>query len=230
LEHIPPFGSLVESVGLAAEEQREEQENMLRRFKASPVSGILKRTMEQRKQPEIILVPDESGSELGSASPKVSSEDSDSEMQLPDPEESNVVITGNGVEAEYDGPMWTVPSFPFRDHLVREPFQFPGWVSPANWHMFEFEGKLPLSWDELKDYQMEHNEQAYMAVERKRYEECSVAPEPSNDVIVGSVLVIWTENVTTTFRVASGICGFEYAATPQGDSISLCGDGISGIP
>jgi hypothetical protein len=50
-----------------------------------------------------ILVPDESGP----ASARVSSEDSDSEMHSPDPDESNVAITGNGAEIEHDGPMWT---------------------------------------------------------------------------------------------------------------------------
>jgi hypothetical protein len=54
---------------------------MRKRFHPSPVSAILKRAMKQPPQPEIILVPDESGS----VSPRVSSEDSDSEAQLPDP-------------------------------------------------------------------------------------------------------------------------------------------------
>jgi hypothetical protein len=144
-DHLPPLGYVVESVVFAAEAQREEQESMLRHFKPSPVSGLLKRTMEQPPQPEITLVP----SGPGLDSPRVSSEDSESERQLPDPEESNVVITGNGVEAEYDGPMWTVPSFPFRDHLVREPapMSFPESVPPADQHMLGIEGKQPLSWE-----------------------------------------------------------------------------------
>jgi hypothetical protein len=39
LEHLPLFGLVVESLGLAGEEQREEQENMLNRFRPSPMSG-----------------------------------------------------------------------------------------------------------------------------------------------------------------------------------------------
>jgi hypothetical protein len=99
LEHLSPFGFVGESISLAAGEQREEQETMFKRFKHSPVSAILEGDVEQPQQPEIILVPDESGS--GSPSPRVSSQDSGSDMQLPDPDESSLVITGNGVEAEY---------------------------------------------------------------------------------------------------------------------------------
>jgi hypothetical protein len=98
-DHLPPSAYVVGSVGLAAKEQMEEQENMLKRFKPSPVSGILKRAIEQPAQSEIILVPSDSGS----ISPKVSSKDSDSEMQLPDSDESSVVFTGNGAEVVYDG-------------------------------------------------------------------------------------------------------------------------------
>jgi hypothetical protein len=39
-------------------------------------------------------------------------------------------------------------------------------------------------------------------VEQKRHEECSVAPSPDNDVIVGSVLIIWTDHVITMMKIA----------------------------
>jgi hypothetical protein len=55
------------------------------------------------EQTEIVLVTDESGS----AFPKVSSKDSDSEIQLRDLEETNVVITGGGVEAVHDTSVWS---------------------------------------------------------------------------------------------------------------------------
>jgi ribonuclease HI len=93
-EQRPPNRYIAKSVGLSADEEHEGQEEMLRRFKPWPVSGILKRTMEQPPPPEIVLVPSDSGS----ASPKVSSKDSNINAQLPDPDESRVFILGNGVE------------------------------------------------------------------------------------------------------------------------------------
>jgi hypothetical protein len=67
---LPPFGMVVESIGLAAEAQRTEQEEMIRRFKPSPVSAILRRAMEQPPQPEITLFPDESSSSSAIPSPR----------------------------------------------------------------------------------------------------------------------------------------------------------------
>jgi hypothetical protein len=205
LEHLPSFGLVVESIGVAAEEQWEEQENMLKRFGPSPISAVPKRAMEQLQQPEIILVPDESGS----ASPRVSSEDSDSEMQLPDPDESNVVITGNGVEIEYDGPMWTVPRFPFRDFGPRQPEPTSDWVTPAEQHMFGIELKFPVTWEKFKENLTTNGEHTFTVIEQKRYDECSVAPGRGNDVIVGSVLVISTDTMITTLKAACSGEGHE---------------------
>jgi hypothetical protein len=62
---------VVETIGLAAEAQHAKQEEMVRRFKPSPVSGILRRAMAQLRQPEIILVPDQSSSSSAIPSPRV---------------------------------------------------------------------------------------------------------------------------------------------------------------
>jgi hypothetical protein len=82
------------------EAQRGEQKEMIRRCKPSPVSGMLRRALEQPPQPEIIFVPDKSSSSSAIPYPRVSSVESDREIQLPDPEESNLVITGNGFVAQ----------------------------------------------------------------------------------------------------------------------------------
>jgi hypothetical protein len=123
---------------------------MLRRFKSSPVSAILKRAMEQPPQPEIVLVPDEWGSE--SASPKVSSAVSDSETQLPDPEESNVVVTGNGVEGVYGTVAWAESTRPI--HVDNRPIasQYPEWATPADRHMFGTDGREAMSWPLFQEY------------------------------------------------------------------------------
>jgi hypothetical protein len=57
---LPPNGIPAISVGLAVEAQREEHEEKLCRFQPSAVSAILKRAMEQRPQPEIVLVSSDS--------------------------------------------------------------------------------------------------------------------------------------------------------------------------
>jgi hypothetical protein len=97
---MPRFGMVVKSIGLAAEAQRAEQEEMIRRHKRSPVSWILRRATEQPPQPEIIFFPDKSSSNSAIPSPRVSSDESDGEIQPPDPEKSNVVITGSGFVAQ----------------------------------------------------------------------------------------------------------------------------------
>jgi hypothetical protein len=93
--------------------------------------------MEQPTQQEIILVRSDSGS----ASPKVSSEYSDSEIQLPDPEESNVVITGGDVSLAYDGPTWQ-PGRPIVFSNVDPTFQ--DWATPADQHIFGIDEKRAM--------------------------------------------------------------------------------------
>jgi hypothetical protein len=71
-EQFPDTGFTAKSVVLAAEEQYDVQENLLSRFSPSPVPGILKRTMEQPAEPEIVLIQSESSASSVS-SPRVSS-------------------------------------------------------------------------------------------------------------------------------------------------------------
>jgi hypothetical protein len=195
----------VESVGLAAEEQREEQVNLLKRFQPSPVSAIHRRAMEQPPQPEIILVTDESGS----TSHRVSSEDSDSEAQLPDPEESRVIISGNGFEIVEDEETILSDNQPFRDHLGRsEPIlsdnrPIPDWKTRADQHMLGIEGKRPVPWEQFTEIIRTEGGPKYTAIEQKRHEERSVAPGPGNDVMVAEILAIWTDTLVVTLKMAS---------------------------
>jgi hypothetical protein len=39
-----------------------------------------------------------------------------------------------------------------------------------------------------------------MAIEQKRYEECSVAPGPRNDVMVGEILGVWTDSLIAVLK------------------------------
>jgi hypothetical protein len=50
-----------------------------------------------------------------------------------------------------DAPSWTVPSFPFRDHIVRQPGLFPETATEADKHMFGIEGERQVSWEQFKD-------------------------------------------------------------------------------
>jgi hypothetical protein len=79
-------------------------------------------------------------------------EDSDSGVHVPDTEDSGVVqaVSGNGFEIEYDSPTWTVPSFSFQEHLVRQPEHFPDWVSEVDRHMFGIERKHPVERERFK--------------------------------------------------------------------------------
>jgi hypothetical protein len=57
---LPTAGVPAISAVPLVKEQREEQEEMLRRFAPSPVSAILRRAMQQPSQPEIVLVSSDS--------------------------------------------------------------------------------------------------------------------------------------------------------------------------
>jgi hypothetical protein len=167
----------VVSADLAAKEKREQQAEMIRRFQPSPVSAILMRGMEQLPQPEIVMVKSESDA----PSPDISSEDPDSDIPVPE--------------------IVTVPSFLFRDHIVRRPEPFPEWATKVDTHMFGIEGKRAISWEQFKDLIADSGEMSYGAVEQKRYEKCTVPPCPDNAVIVASVLAIWRDSLIPTLKV-----------------------------
>jgi hypothetical protein len=66
--------------------------------------------------------------------------------------------------------------------------------------MFGIDGKRALPWEGFKEYFRLNDEFGHTAIEQKRYEECETAPGPNNEVIVASVLVIWSDNVITTWK------------------------------
>jgi hypothetical protein len=86
--------------------------------------------------------------------------------------------------------------------------------------MFGIDGKYPVPWERFQENLTTNGGRTFMAIEQNRYEECSVAPGPSNDVIIGSVLVNWTDITFTTLKTASN------GDWPQ----AYAGWNISGLP
>jgi hypothetical protein len=94
-------------------------------------------------------------------------------------------------------------------------------VSPTGGYQTELKepfGDLPreclfIHLEEFKENLRTNGEHMFTAIEQKRYEECSVAPWPSNDVIIGSVLAIWTDTVNTTLKSPEN--GYLACTTPQ---------------
>jgi hypothetical protein len=100
-EHLPRGGTHVASAGLAAEELRKQQEELLQRFSQEPV----------------LVVSDNSVR----ASPHASPEESDGDAAIPDPDDGGVAhaISGDGLRIiDDDPPTWTVPQFPFYEHVT----------------------------------------------------------------------------------------------------------------
>jgi hypothetical protein len=64
------------------------------------------------------------------------------------------------------------------------------------------EAHQTVSWEQFKDIIADTGGVKYGVVEQKRYEECTVARDPDNDVIVAAVLVTWTETLIMTLKVA----------------------------
>jgi hypothetical protein len=92
-------------------------------------------------------------------------------------------------ELHDEDPMWTVPSLPFRDHIVAQPTARPDRMTEAGKHM---PGVGGVSWEQFKEIIADTGDLKYGDVEHKRYEECTVPPGPDNNVIVAAVLVSWT--------------------------------------
>jgi hypothetical protein len=83
--------------------------------------------------------------------------------------------------------------------------------------MFGIEGRYPVTWEMFQENLKTNGERVFTAIEQKRIEECSVAPGPSNDVIVGSVLVIWTDTMITTLKT---VCNGDWPQAYSGWNIS----------
>jgi hypothetical protein len=60
-------------------------------------------------------------------------------------------------------------------------------MTDADKHMPDVEGKQAAMWEHFKELVRDNCYTEYGAIEQQRYEECSVAPGPGNDAIVGAV-------------------------------------------
>jgi hypothetical protein len=89
------------------------------------------------------------------------------------------------------------------DLPLAKPSLVPDWVTPADQHIFGVPGKCPVPWERSKENLATNGECVFTVIKQKRYEECSVAPGPNNDVIVGSVLVLWTDTMITALKLAT---------------------------
>jgi hypothetical protein len=150
---------LVESVGLAADEEREQQDGLFQRFSRTVLG------------------------ESGSDSPRASaSDDSDRGPPIPDPDGNDVVqpVTGNGfqIAVEDAEPTWTVPSFPISAHIVRRPEQYvyPDWMTEARKHMLSIEGLQPVPWDSFDRVVHQKGKTRFAVIEQRRFDECSGSP------------------------------------------------------
>jgi hypothetical protein len=133
---------------------------------------------------------------------KVSSEDSDSEMQLPDPDESSIPIAGKRAEPVYDTTAWNGQNrvIQFDNRVPESGNQYPECVTPADKHMYGIGGRRVLQETEFLEHLHFIDVRGVCALEQKRYEECPTAPSPGNEAVVGAVLVVWTDQVITNIK------------------------------
>jgi hypothetical protein len=66
--------------------------------------------------------------------------------------------------------------------------------------MFGIPDKCPVPWSEFQDAISRTAETSFIAPEQKRYEECLVAPGRGNDVLIGAVLVVWSNSVISVMK------------------------------
>jgi hypothetical protein len=144
------------------------------------------------------------------ASPHISSEDSEGDILIPDREDSGVgqAVFGAGFRiVDNDAPTWTVPQFPFCEHVPvsnRLP-EVSEWMTVADKHMLAANAHQEIPWEQFIDLIVERRESRFAAVEQKRYEEYSPVFGPGNDVIVAAVRIVWSETRITTLIVAGTV-------------------------
>jgi hypothetical protein len=177
-EHISPATVRVKSVGLAIEEEREDQDEVLRRFS----QGILGNSSD---------------------SPKASnSEDENDSALLPYLDEDSVVqaVSGNGFQiVQEEGPgeppviwsSWSTIAEQIRQQEQEKAMlaMIPDWISKGDQHMMDIPGMRPVKWDQFCDVVRLSDDREFAVLEQRRFEQCGALPSPENDVIVGSDLV-----------------------------------------
>jgi ribonuclease HI len=119
-EHLPRGGAIAIRAGLAAEELREQQEELLRRFSPKPVRMVSDSSVR--------------------TSPDILSENSDGDIPIPDQEDSGVVqaVLGDGFRTvDDDTENWTAGQFPFYEHgpVSNRPLEILEWMTEAGKHM-----------------------------------------------------------------------------------------------
>jgi hypothetical protein len=129
------------------------------------------------------VVVSDNSSQDGIRYPYISSEDSDDDGQILDPEDSEVVWAGTGGGfriVDDDASTRTVPQFLFYEHgpvSYRLP-EAPEWITEADRHMFKVDEHQAVTWEELQQLIIQCGESRCSAIEQKHYEELSVAPRP----------------------------------------------------
>jgi hypothetical protein len=63
-------------------------------------------------------------------------------------------------------------------------------MSEADKHMLGIEGLELVPWSDFGEKVGQRREMEFKAIEQRRFEECSVSPGPSNDVMVGIAVVV----------------------------------------
>jgi hypothetical protein len=193
-KHLPPDSVPAISVGLDAEERPQRQEELLQHFRPSLASVILRRAMEQPPQPEIVLIQSDSEP----ASPQVSSDDSDGDALVPDPDDSGIVqaVSGNGFQIVDppvdDASSWTLPSFPFYKHVPTPVLPMPPseWITEADKHILGVDGHHAVFWEQFKNLIVEQRDVKFGVTEQKPHEECTIARGQDNDVIAAFPVVL----------------------------------------
>jgi hypothetical protein len=89
----------------------------------------------------------------------------------------------------------------------------PEWRTEADKAMLTVDHLQAVPWEHFKECTEALGEMMIGAVEMMRFEECTVAPGPGNDVIVASVLVVWTETIISTMKLV------RYGDWPVGHSV-----------
>jgi hypothetical protein len=165
-ENFIEFGQRVESVGLAADEERKRQAEIFNPF----AHDMLGTTSAE-------------ASRIGSGS--------DDEGQHVNPDESTDTVVVNAGDPVSD----TSIPFPTRQATWKEQVEAQervraaeaaiAWMTDAERHMLTIENMEPLPWEGFSDKVYRRGETQFQAIEQRYFEEGSVAPDPGFDIMGG---------------------------------------------
>jgi hypothetical protein len=170
---MPDFATSAQSQNWAADEERARQQAIFNHF---------------------------SRNVLGNSSAPVSTDDSDSDMLVTNPDSNTIIVGGDARIEDEDQAVSSAPHPWTRDSLAdaqrdaarQRAFEEQySWMTEEDQHMFRT-GLQPVQWEQFEKVISQNGEMHFNAIEQRRFEEEGAELTPGSLPIVGATIVVWS--------------------------------------